>query len=191
MRIDEDIEKFGAELRRKFNSMNVSVVLPGVRELVRTSIVRNFQAGGRYGSERLGGGGTKWVKSSRSGIEKGQTLRNKGILMNSIEIKVNAGNNKIQIIAGSNMPYARIHQFGFFGSETVKDHFRKRKGKKNFGKLDGKRKQISQDLTIYKVNSFTRNMRMPARPYLVIQQADIEEIGKLILRSLPRLIAGA
>ena len=93
--------------------------------------------------------GEKWEKSGRAIAEGGQTLSDTAHLRKSIDFKATPA----QVMVGSNLLYARIHQLG----GTIKP----KKGKAL--KLNG------QDIFVSEVN-------MPARPYLGVSKADMDEV---------------
>lgn len=189
MRIEDEINKWGQEIASKFQRINYSMVAPAIRETVRSSIIKNFASGGRYGSGQWGGGTSSWQMSNRaSNKDKGQTLRHKGLLLNSIRVVVGQQGNKLLIEAGSNLPYAAIHQFGFNDTQNVREFIRLSRGKK-LRESKKKNRFAQQNISLGKVKAHSRKMVMPARPYLVLQDEDIVQIQYLISQYLPRLIA--
>ena len=96
--------------------------------------------------------GEKWEKSGRAIAEGGQTLSDTAHLRKSIDFKATPA----QVMVGSNLLYARIHQLG----GTIKP----KKGKAL--KFKGKN---GQDIFVSEVN-------MPARPYLGVSKADMDEV---------------
>ena len=70
-----------------------------IGEVVRTSIERNFEAGGRP---------DKWPLSGRVKSEGGQTLTDKAILRRSFTVRAYPDRAEI----GTNVKYAAIHQLG-------------------------------------------------------------------------------
>lgn len=96
--------------------------------------------------------GEKWEKSGRAIAEGGQTLSDTAHLRKSIDFAATPA----QVMIGSNLLYARIHQLG----GTIKP----KKGKKlKFKGKDGK------DVFVSEVN-------MPARPYLGVSKTDMDEV---------------
>ena len=96
--------------------------------------------------------GEKWEKSGRAIAEGGQTLSDTAHLRKSIDFKATPA----QVMVGSNLLYSRIHQLG----GTIKP----KKGKAL--KFKGKN---GQDIFVSEVN-------MPARPYLGVSKADMDEV---------------
>lgn len=134
-------------IQRRLHDMRPAMRIIG--ETVRTSIVRNFEAGGRP---------TPWEKSKRGG----QTLVDTARLKNSLTVA--AGDDAVAV--GTNVVYAPTHHFGAkqgaFGTVAaqIKAHFRRAP--------NGKR---------YQVKAHTRQMTLPwgdipARPFLLVQDED-------------------
>lgn len=106
--------------------------------------------------------GKAWPKSGRARSEGGQTLSETARLRGSIDYAA----TPTHVMVGSTLPYARIHQLG----GTIKP-----KGKKlKFKGKDGK------DVFVSKVD-------MPARPYLGVSKADMDEVRA----TLQAFISGA
>jgi len=100
--------------------------------------------------------GKKWPKSKRAAKEGGQTLTDTALLRRSIEYAATPD----KVMVGSNLPYARIHQFG--GTITPK------KGKYlKFKGLDGE-------------DVFVKEAKIPARPYLGVSAEDMEEVKETL-----------
>lgn len=151
-----------------------------IGEIVRTSIVRNFEKQGRPGG---------WAKLTKATVKmRGASkpiLRRQGFaggLMGSIS----ASPGKDSVSVGTNKVYAAIHQFGAkkgaFGTIVVKVGAHNRRITSAFGK------SIATKLVT--VAEHEREMAIPwgdipARPYMMIQEDDIEEIkdflGKYIV----------
>lgn len=145
MNLFSNIDDFGNKLIKFFENLNYSDIYPQIIALIRRSIVTNFVTGGRYGNNPYGGGATKWKPSRRAISQAGQTLRDKGLLLNSIQIAVeNRPGKGFYLKLGSNLAYARIHQKG--------------------GRIKTKYTTVN----------------MPARPYLVLQDEDINGIRQLV-----------
>lgn len=99
--------------------------------------------------------GKKWEKSERASSESGQTLTDSARLRKSIDYA--ATPNKVMV--GSNVVYARIHQLG--GVIKPKGKALKFPGK------DGN-------------PVFAKQVTIPARPYLGVSKADLEEVKATI-----------
>ncbi len=122
---------------------NLQPAFEEIGELLVTSIVKNFEVGGRYSrSGDWRGGSNKWQPLSLVTLEK---KRGKGILLesnnllNSINWQADSGGVEV----GTNRIYAAIHQFG---------------GKAGRGK----------------------KVKIPARPYLVVQGEDLSQINEVL-----------
>lgn len=100
--------------------------------------------------------GKKWEKSERAKSESGVTLTETGRLRKSIDYAATPD----KVMVGSNIAYARIHQFG----GTIKP-----KGKKSlkFKGLDGK-------------DVFVKQVDIPARPYIGVSKQDMDEVRATI-----------
>ncbi len=131
-----------------------------IGEIGRTSIVRNYEKEGRPSKWPKHGLATEARRGPNAAI-----LRESGRLMRSIH----ASAYKDHVLIGTDTVYAAVHQFGArkgeFGTITaqIKEHVRKIAGQ-----------QI-------KVKAHTRRMQVPwgdipARPFLMVQDEDWEEI---------------
>lgn len=159
---DEAVKNLLARIQKRFRDLTPAMKLIGA--IVRTSIVRNFEKEGRPG---------KWaghsdITEKRRG-KGAKILQDKGFhggLVASIHLKA----YKDRVVAGTNKIYAAVHQFGAkkgsFGTVTAKirEHVRKLKS--------GKRSTVG---------AHTRKMKLPwgdipARPFMMVQKEDWEEI---------------
>ena len=124
------------------------------------SVAQNFKTGGRP---------VRWEKSVRAENTGGQTLVQTARLKNSITFDVN-GNT---LTLGSNVKYARIHQLGgkIDKNVTVKKHWRLMT--KAFGK------PIAARSVLVKSHERKMNVTMPARPFLMVQEADWRIIRRI------------
>lgn len=112
----------------------------------------------RFDAEE-GPDGKKWQPSHRAAAESGKTLTNTAHLRKSIDYAATPG----KVMVGSNLPYARIHQLG--GTIKPKKKYLKFKGK------DGK-------------DVFVKEVKMPARPYLGVSKADMDEVKAVLAEFL-------
>lgn len=96
--------------------------------------------------------GRKWKASARALAEGGKTLTDTARLRDSIDYAA----TPTKVMVGSNLPYARIHQLG----GTI----RPKKAKRLIFKGPGGEKIVAKQVTI------------PARPYLGVSKADMEEV---------------
>lgn len=100
--------------------------------------------------------GVPWIPSKRAQKQGGQTLTDTGTLRRSINYQVKSDT---QVEIGTNVPYGAIHQYGFKGSINIPAHSRK-------GGIS--------------VSAHTRNLNMPARPFIGFGDKAIKEIEKAI-----------
>lgn len=80
-----------------------------------------------------------------------------------------------RVVVGSNLKYASIHERGFSGSQTVKQHTRIIK--EAFGK------SLSFNVAV-SVGSFNRKMKIKARPYLSTALRDSKDDAKKIIKRI-------
>lgn len=160
--MDITVEIKDQDVKRLFNRLSSAVrdLTPAMREIgeiVRTSVIRNFEAGGRperwkphaaatimrgISRRQFTKGGRLRAGSSRR-LARGKVLIDTGRLQGSIAPKPYSD----KVIVGTNVKYARIHQLG---------------GKAGRG----------------------RKVAIPARPYLMVQDEDWGPIKEAILRRI-------
>jgi len=151
-----DVEIKDREIKRLFTRLkkNATDLRPAFREIgeiVRSSVIRNFQEGGRpdkweptkidsiYGAYRGRGKKKRKVYTLKGSLTKGyarykagkKTLIDKARLQNSITARAQSD----RVVVGTNVIYARIHQLG---GEAGRN----------------------------------RKVKIPARPYLLVQEED-------------------
>lgn len=97
--------------------------------------------------------GMPWFPSMAALAEGRKTLSKGGFLSGSVESNVTAGQAEV----GTNLIYARIHQEGFTGSQTVSAH--KRTITQAFGK------PLKSPVEVM-MPTATRNFHMPQRSFL-------------------------
>jgi phage virion morphogenesis protein len=114
--------------------------------------------------------GSKWPPSLRVRDQGGRTLTESGNLLKSITHNAWATG----VVAGSNLPYAAIHQFG--GTITAKS------GKGLFWRYRGKGANRS---SVARKQSVT----IPARPFLGLSAADEAEIVNIAEMFLGEVLA--
>lgn len=148
---NSEVNKALADLSARVR--NLTPVMREIGEIVRTSVERNFAAGGR----------PKWDESTRVKREGGQTLSLTGRLRRSFTVE--AGNDRVAV--GTNVIYAAIHQFGGKTSPSV---IRPKKAKALFWR--GARHAVK---SVKHPGS-----KIPARPFLVVQDEDWTEIKNVI-----------
>jgi phage gpG-like protein len=173
----DDLNKTLGEMLEK--ASNIKPALQEIAVMQTSSFQENFIQGGR----------PLWIPSNRVKKYGGQTLLISGRLMKSTLLPQVTDEG---ITFGSNLPYAAIHQRGFDGTETVRSFVRKVRSRNVFGRGERVNKKTGEIRMgkvktaegIGVVKSFTRHMRMPARPFIVFQPQDIEDAGKILLGHL-------
>lgn len=83
-----------------------------VAEIARSEVIKNFEVGGRFGEGKFGGGENRWKRSRRAIQQNGKTLIDTGILMGTIEARVNENKEGFELILYAGTDYAETHQFG-------------------------------------------------------------------------------
>lgn len=145
---------------------NPRPALKTIGEIVRTSIQKNFKAGGRP---------RRWYKSRRARAEGGQTLVDTARLMRSFTVNA----DKRSVAVGTNVVYAAVQNFGAargsFGRKSVgvKAHTRT---------VDGK--QIS--VTAHSRQQVLPWGTIPARPFMKIHDEDLEEMLEAVFQFVTR-----
>lgn len=171
------VEQFGAELKRKMAGIDYSPIFRAIKEIVDRSIAQNFASGGRWGDDLFGGGTGAWKKSKRVLSKGGQTLYKTHQLAQSMNVIVRQEGSKIIIEAGSNMKYAAIHQFGGTINKAARSNlyvqYRGANGKYQKGSTYGKG-----------TTTGAHSITIVARPFVVLQNQDIEEIKMLIAKHM-------
>lgn len=138
---------------------DLSPVMKQVAQIVRTSVIRNFEVGGR----------PKWEPAQRARKEGGMTLVNTGRLRNSITARGYAD----RAVVGTNVIYAAIHQLGGRTSPRV---IKPKNAKALF--WPGAKHPVK---SVQHPGS-----KIPARPYLMVQDEDWTEIKNVINDYLAR-----
>ena len=96
--------------------------------------------------------GRKWKQSQRAQVQGGQTLSDNAHLRNSIDYAATSD----KVMVGSNLVYARIHQLG--------------------GTINAKNGNYLKFKTANGGFVSVKKVDMPARPYLGVSAADLEEV---------------
>ena len=166
-----------------------------ISAILENSIKKNMVVGGRWsgsGSGLFDGGSRKWdglAKSTKrqymlKGIEPlSATLNRNRALMDSIEVNPRNG----QIVFSANRPYAAIHQFGGIISHpggtpyiVLGEKGARFISKKKEAKLRAK-KGFKEGSIKY---TGPHKIKMPARPYMVLQKADENMIVEIAMKDL-------
>lgn len=140
--------------------------------LLEASVRRRFDTG-------QGPGGVPWPISQRVARHGGKTLVDKGNLESSIRYDVRPGELEVGVDGvGASSKFAYVHQFGFEGAVQIAAHTRT--VSEAFGiPLPG---PVTQN-----VKAHSRNMKIPARPMLGIDdddRRDMRDVARDHLRSL-------
>jgi phage gpG-like protein len=141
-------------------SASLSAPLGEIGELVRSSVIRNFQEGGRP---------ERWPKSARARKEGGQTLVDTARMRNSINVRVYLRHVEV----GTNVAYAAAHQFGAeIRPRTI---------------VPRRKKALYWPGAAHPVRVVNHpGARIPARPFLMVQDEDWPEIRWIVLDYLKR-----
>ncbi len=159
-----DVEIKDSEVKRVFtrlmrNAKNLTPAFREIGEIVRSSVVKNFQAGGRpekwvptkirsiYMAYLGRGKRKRKAYTLRGGFTKGftrytsgkKTLIDRARLQNSITARAETN----RVVVGTDLVYARIHQLGGMAGRN-------------------------------------RKVKIPARPYLLVQDEDWAPIGQCL-----------
>jgi phage gpG-like protein len=149
-----NIEEVSAELRNIVRSVeDIRPVLAEFGIHMIRSVEKTFQTGGHP---------VPWPASIRARTRGGKTLIKSGRLKNSI-VAALTGDRTLQV--GTNVKYAAIHQLGFSGTVQIPEHIRR------VTRAFGRRLKTPTYAT---VRGHPAHMRIPARPFLVAQEEDLE-----------------
>ncbi len=165
----ENVRGMLLDLKKRVDDPTPAMKVIGA--IIRTSVVRNFEKQGR----------PRWKSLSKTTEElrgaSGPILRRQGFaggLMGSVNFKANS--DGVQI--GTNKIYGAVHQFGAkkgsFGTVMARVGTHSRRITQAFGRTIEPRTVT--------VREHTRKMSLPwgdipARPFLMVQNEDWEEIG--------------
>jgi len=154
-------------------------------QIVHSSVEQNFRQQGRFqeagswrggnrrwapladsSKTRIAGGARKRYKlrggeraAAKRRIAKHKILQDTGQLVNSIHVAARGDS----VSVGTNKAYGAAHQFGFDDTVSVPSHERTSSAGKK-----------------YRVKSFSRKMKLPARPYLVVQDPDVDDMVDIL-----------
>lgn len=141
-----------------------------IADFMRGAAVERFETG-------TSPDGSEWKESRRAQEKGGKTLIDRQHLQDSIT----AGNDSTSAIAGTNIIYAAIHQFGDQRKVGVREH--ERKITKAFGK------PLSEQLTVL-IHGYSRQQNMPARPFLGFSDADKTGIEAILAEHISGAFEG-
>lgn len=116
-----------------------------------------------------GPGGVPWLPSQRVQRRGGKTLVDKGNLERSLRYEVRGGKRLLVGVDGfsESAKNAASHQFGVTADTVVVRHFRV---------IDQAFGVPLQEARVVKVRGHSRKMRLPARPFLGVDNADRREL---------------
>lgn len=172
VRIDLDDQGIAAALAR-LNLLTAGKARPAMAEIgrvLKASTQLRFRA-------QQGPDGQAWIPSNRASIESGQTLRLSGRLRNSITFQV----GEREVVVGTNVVYAAVHQFGRREIATVQEHTRR------VTQAFGRKLNFPVFAT---VRAHARLAFTPRRPFLGFSQEDRADILDLLSEHLRRLAGG-
>ena len=144
----------------KDRAVHLKPIMAVTGNMVVKSVRQNFRDGGRP---------EKWTKSKKP---KGTTLVGTGALMRSIHYELDSDGNAVTVMTGP-QKYAAIHQFG----GTTSAHTIMAKNRKALQFNVG-------GVTIYRKKVNHPGSNIPARPYMLLQDEDIENIKTEMLEYL-------
>lgn len=139
---------------------NNAALLESVGEALVSGTIRRF-------ADEEGPDGEKWKPSGRALAQGGKTLTDSGALEHSIDKKVFPETGMVAV--GSNKKYARIHQLGGTIRPKAKKHL-KFKGANGWATVD--------------------EVDMPARPFIGVSKADMDEVRATIALFLQNSFTG-
>lgn len=148
----KEVKDLLARIQKKTGNLRPAYELIG--ETVSESVRENFRQGGRP---------TPWKKSKRAKAQDGQTLVDKGILSGSITYEATRG----RVTVGTNVPYAAIHHIG----GIIPAHVVKAKRAKALA-------IPTPGGVVFRRSATIPDIDMPARPYMMVQDEDWQEIGR-------------
>lgn len=151
------IDRFNTLIRAlKSRSKNLKPVMAAIGNLVVKSVRQNFREEGRP---------DKWEKSRK---HKGRTLLGTGALMKGIHYELDTDGNAVTVKTGPQQ-YAAIHQFG----GTIGAHDIVARNRKALRFTVG-------GLTLYRKSVHHPGSRIPARPYMLLQEEDETKIKDIL-----------
>jgi len=186
---DDRVRDLLTRIQRRMADLTPAMKIIG--ETVRTSVIRNFEVGGRPRWKPL----SPVTKARRKGDKILMRQGFAGGLAGSIHAKAYSD----RAVIGTNKIYAAVHQFGAkkgsFGAFTftVREHMRKIRSRKKAKKVTESKKSKKgkkvKEVTEVTVREHERTVRLPwgdipARPFLMVQDEDWEEIREALLEHI-------
>lgn len=174
LRISEAEAQAAAEgLARRCDQLGGVMTTVAVR--LTGSVVRNFEVGGRYGSAGdLMGGTNRWkpVRGNSTPLVRSGMLRD--------SIRPRSTEDTAMVVTG--LEYAAIHNNGGqIRSYARSELFSRNRAGKGSNPNHKNLNPYAPGTTAGKGNTYGESVRtMPARPFLVIQPADVDDAKSLI-----------
>lgn len=166
----------------------------GIKELKQKLSPEVFDKSIKLGMSEGAWHMVRWAQDNRMSGPRPKILSYKtNLLKNSITASpIEKIGEAYQTKIGTNKVYARIHEYGFRGIEQVRTHIRNMK--KQVIRMPSKTKRLGKKIgtTVQVVSAHTRNMNMPARPYLrpaIQEPSNIEYLVNNIKRTLEEAMA--
>lgn len=156
----DDREAKGTFRRLTEKVQDMTPLMETIGELGVTSIMRNFEKGGRP---------DRWKPSQRVQKKGGKTLIKSGRLMHSL-MHFKAFFNSVTW--GTNVPYAAAHQFGCKKSFFVEVREHMRRVKDYGGKARVSRNYRGSHPAHWSAHKRMQHMNLPKRPFLMLQDED-------------------
>jgi phage virion morphogenesis protein len=155
------IDRFNSLIRAlKKRSKNLKPVMSVIGNLVVKSVRQNFREEGRH---------DKWQQSRKP---KGRTLLGTGALMKGIHYELDNDGTAVTVKTGP-QKYAAIHQFG--GTTGAHDIVARNRKALRF---------TVGGMILYRKSVHHPGSRIPARPYMMLQEEDEKNIEELLIRHL-------
>lgn len=177
--LDKDLEALWRQLPElQRNLFDLRPSMPEIEQVLMRSVEKNFREGGRYqviGNKEFTGGTQKWKPSKRALQKGGITLQDTGALADSVFAQ--SGSDFIMLSAAR--IYAAAQHYG-----AVIEH----PGGTPYIIVGGRAKFLKKDGEYPDGVRFTRPHKivLHERPFLVIQDEDIVEIGEIVSEDLSR-----
>jgi phage virion morphogenesis protein len=156
---DRDVQKGLADIRSRGG--NLQPLMQDIGEDIARVVEGNFAAGGRPEA---------WKPSARSRRDAGKPLSDTGRLRRSITVE----SDRTSAQVGTNVKYARIHQFG--GTIHHKARTLAFKNKGGFlSRAAAARRKTAVRIGFGRAHDIT----IPARPFLVLTDGDLRRIERI------------
>ena len=189
---DTAVGQLLANLKAKIG--NLKPVLDIIGEIVKSSVEENFQQGGRYSSAgSWRGGSAKWqdlADSTKKARQRKGKWPGKILVVSAAGLASSITHRVIgdAVHVGTNKVYAAIHQFGGLidreaGQGTIRHRvtrdgsLMRQEGFPNLAVFSSKKHKH----VVKSVSFGPYQIRIPARPFLVVQNEDFTEMQASIL----------